>query len=462
MSFRSYLLTSAVVAVALASPVAAYGETLTGALAKAYQNNSSLNSARAGVRVTDEGVAIAKSGYRPSINGQLSWTYSSTNTRTAATNVSTQSSVSSVAVSIDQSIFDGFQTTNNVRAAKSQVYAARENLRNTTQTVLLDAVQAYMNVIRNRQIAALRARNIEFLSEQLRAARVRLDVGEGTRTDVAQADASRAGATALLNAARADVQTAEAIYRQIILSDPSNLKMPSPYKGAITDFDRALRIAVSEHPAIKATQHVADAYAFQVKSAQGAFLPQVSASASLNAADNNISSNSPAATSNNSTSASVGMRVTVPIYQGGRASAQVRRAKEQLGQGRIDIDAVRDNVRAAVASAVSQYMAAKASVTANNQLVSAAQLALNGVVEERRVGQRTTLDVLNAQSDLISAQINSVNSQADVVVASYAIMSAIGRLSPSALGLGVREHKPEEHYEAVKDMWYGLRTPDGR
>ena len=462
MSLRSYLVTPAVIAIALASSVAAHGETLNGALAKAYQNNSSLNSARAGVRVTDEGVAIAKSGYRPSINGQLSWSYSSTHTNTAVTTISTQSSVSSVAVSIDQSLFDGFQTTNNVRAAKSQVYAARENLRNTTQTVLFDAVQAYMDVIRNRQIANLRARNIDFLSEQLRAARVRLEVGEGTRTDVAQADASLAGARAQLNAARANVKSSEAVYHQIILSDPSNLKMPSPYKGVVTNFDSALRIAISEHPAIKATEHVADAYAFQVKSAQGALLPQLSASAGVSATDSDISSNSPSAVSSDSTSASVGLKLNVPIYQGGRASAQVRRAKEQLGQGRIDIDAIRDNVRAAVASAISQYQASVASVSANRQLVSAAQLALNGVVEERRVGQRTTLDVLNAQSDLISAQINQVNSQADVVVASYAVLSAVGRLTPGKLGLGVREHDPEEHYNAVKDMWYGLRTPDGR
>lgn len=462
MSLRSYLVSTAVIAVALAAPVAAHGETLNGALAKAYENNSSLNSARAGVRVTDEGVAIAKSGYRPSINGQLSWTYSSTHTNTAAASVSTRSSVSSVAVSIDQSLFDGFQTTNNVRAATSQVYAARENLRNTTQTVLFDAVQAYMNVLRNRQIAVLRGRNIDFLSEQLRAASVRLEVGEGTRTDVAQADASLAGARAQLNAARADVQSAEAIYRQIILTDPKDLKMPAPYKGAMTNFDSALGIAISEHPAIMATQHVADAYAFQVKSAEGALLPQLSARAAVSATDNNISSNSPTAMSSDTTSASVGVTLNVPIYQGGRASAQVRRAKEQLGQGRIDIDAVRDNVRAAVASAISQYTAATASVSANRQLVSAAQLALNGVVEERRVGQRTTLDVLNAQSDLISAQINQVNSQADAVVASYAVLSAMGRLTPGKLGLGVREHNPEEHFNAVKDMWFGLRTPDGR
>lgn len=448
----------------LACPVTAHSETLNGALAKAYQNNSSLNSARAGVRVTDEGVAIAKSGYRPTVNSRLSWTYSSTDTRRLTGDTSTRSSVGSVTVSLDQTLFDGFRTTNNVRAAQAQVYAARENLRNTTQTVLFDAVQAYMNVIRNRQIVDLRARNIEFLSEQLRAARVRLEVGEGTRTDVAQADASLAGSRALLNAARADAQSAEAVYRQIILTDPKNLKMPAPYKGVVTNFDRALRVALDEHPAIKATEHVADAFAFQVKSAEGALLPSLSASASVSASDTNVSPNpaiGPSA-SNQSTSAAVGVTLSVPIYQAGRASATVRQAKQQLGQGRIDIDTTRDNVRAAVASAVSQFVASKASVTANGQLVSAARLALNGVVEERRVGQRTTLDVLDAQSDLISAQINLVNSQADSVVASYAILSAIGRLSPSRLALAVREHDPEEHFNAVKDMWYGLRTPDGR
>ena len=143
-------------------------------------------------------------------------------------------------------------------------------------------------------------------------------------------------------------------------------------------------------------------------------------------------------------------------------SAQVRQSKESLGQARIEVDVSRDQVRAAVVSAWSQYIAARESVSANLEGVSAAQLALNGVIEERNVGQRTTLDVLNAQADVITAQINVANAERDVVVASYAILSAAGRLSAERLGLQVAIYRPQEHYDAVKDKWFGLRTPDGR
>src|SRR5690606_19623481 len=164
----------------------------------------------------------------------------------------------------------------------------------------------------------------------------------------------------------------------------------------------------------------------------------------------------------NSNSASIGLNLTIPIYQGGRVSAEVRQSKESLGQARIEVDVVRDQVRQAVAAAWTQYVAAQQVVSANRELVSAAQLALNGVIEERNVGQRTTLDVLNAQADVITSQINLASAERDVVAASYAILSAVGRLGPERLGLAVEVYQPQEHYDAVKDKWIGLRTPDGR
>jgi outer membrane protein len=229
-----------------------------------------------------------------------------------------------------------------------------------------------------------------------------------------------------------------------------------------SSLDAALAIAANEHPAILATQHLVDAAGFTVKSAEGALLPQLSASAGLSRDYRHTSPDGASAQDGVSDSATIGATLTVPIYQGGRVSAQVRQSKESLGQARIQVDVTRDQVRAAVTSAWTQYIAARESVDANRALVAAAQLALNGVIEERNVGQRTTLDVLNAQNDVITAQINLASSERDVVVASYAILSAIGHLSATRLGLQVAEYKPEEHYRAVKDKWYGLRTPDGR
>jgi outer membrane protein len=437
----------------------ASAETILGALAKAYSNNSSLNSARAGVRVTDEDVAIAKSGFRPVIRGTSSWSRA----HQGAAGVSVGITTGSFGVEISQTLFDGFQTRNNVRAAEARVRASNESLRNTEQNTLFDAAAAYMDIIRDRQIVALRESNLEAVAEQVRAANSRLEVGEGTRTDVAQAEASRQAAIAQLSAARAQVLASSAQYRQIVGEDPGRLEAASPLSRLVPgSIDASFSVALREHPAIIASEHLIDAAGFMVKASEGALLPQVSAGAGVSTNFRDSTAPSPASPNGWSDSASIGATLTVPIYQGGRVSATVRRSKEALGQARIDTDVNRDRVRQAVAAAWAQYTASQEAAAANRELVAAARLALSGVVEERNVGQRTTLDVLNAQADVTNAQINLVSSERDVVVASYAILSAIGRLSASQLGLQVAIHRPEEHYNAVKDKWFGLRTPDGR
>ncbi|MCV3243480.1 TolC family outer membrane protein [Mesorhizobium sp. ZC-5] len=444
------------------APASAFAETISGALAKAYQLNSTLNSARAGVRVTDEGVAIAKSGYRPTITGSATIDYSNTHSRPEFGHRTTELTTGSFGVEIRQTLFDGFQTKNNVAAAESRVLAQQQSLKNDEQLILFDAASAYMDVIRDRQIAVLRERNLQFLSEQVRAARSRFDVGEGTRTDVAQADASRSAAVAQLAAARAQAKSSEAIYRQLIGEEPNSLKAPSPLAKLLPkSLQQAMALAQEQHPAIVATERMVDVAAFTVKSTEGQLLPQVSASAGVSEA---YRDSSPDTTGQNgrSTSAGIGLQLTVPIYQGGRTSAQVRQSKESLGQARIEVDVSRDQVRAAVTSAWSQYQASAENVSAIRETVSAAQLALEGVIEERNVGQRTTLDVLDSQADVINAQISLVEAERNVVVASYAILSAVGNLSARRLSLQVAEYRPEEHYNAVKDKWYGLRTPDGR
>jgi outer membrane protein len=468
LSVNKSLFAALLVSAAALSPMTASAETIFGALSKAYQNNSQLNSARAGVRVTDEGVAIAKSGYRPTIAGSASIDYSVTRGPLSASvgggTGTSRVTNGSFGIQIDQTLFDGFQTKNNVAGAEAEVQASNENLRNTEQNILYSAAAAYMDVIRDRQVAALTEQNLKFMTEQVRAARSRLEVGEGTRTDVAQAEAQRSSAIAQLSAARAQALASAATYRQIVGDDPGKLKAAPPLTKLLPrNIDSAFAMAANEHPAILATEHAVDAAAFAVKSAEGALLPQVSASAGMsrNYQDTNLPGVGHDST-DYSNSASIGATLTIPIYQGGRVSAQVRQNKESLSQARIEVDVSRDQVRQAVASAWSQYTAARESVDANRALVSAAQLALDGVIEERNVGQRTTLDVLNAQNDVTTAKIDLASSEHDVVVASYAIVLAIGHLSVDRLGLQVAVYHPEEHYKAVKDKWYGLRTPDGR
>ncbi|MCX7305369.1 MAG: TolC family outer membrane protein [Hyphomicrobiales bacterium] len=454
------VLAAALLAATALSSTSASAESLFGALAKAYQLNSTLNYDRAGARVTDENVPIAKSGWRPTVAGSGTIDYTSTKESTRLT-------TGSFGVQINQMLFDGFQTTNNVRSAEAQVQASFESLRNQEQNTLFDAASAYMDVIRDRQIAVLTEQNLQFLTEQSRAARSRFEVGEGTRTDVAQADASRSAAVAQLAAARAQAEVSEATYRQVIGDAPGKLQPGKPLAKMLPkNIDSAVAIAADDHPAIIATEHLVDAAAFAVKSSEGALLPQVSASAGVQRNYRNTEANGLPGVGSTADgtydSATIGATLTIPIYTGGRVSGLVRQSKESLGQARIQVDVSRDQVRQAVVSAWTQYIAAQQSVIANREQVAAQQLALNGVIEERNVGQRTTLDVLDSQADVITAQISLVSAQRDVVVASYAIVSAIGALSAERLGLNVTVHRPQEHYDAVKNKWGGLKTPDGR
>nr|WP_306228720.1 MULTISPECIES: TolC family outer membrane protein [unclassified Aurantimonas] len=464
------------IVVALAAGTALFGggvvhaETLSGALAKAYTNNPDVNAARAQLRATDEGVPQAKSGLRPFVSANGSTSISKSRTTSGDSIPSDNSLTKSVGfgVTINQTLFDGFQTPNNVRAAEAQVRASQQNLANTVQNTLYDAAAAYMDVLRDRQIASLRRQNLAFLQEQVRAAGARFDVGEGTRTDVAQAQSEQALATALLNSALATVATSEATYLQVV-GDPARDLAPgkSPSQALPKSIQSALAIAQKEHPAIQATLQAVDAAAFQVKANEGALLPQLSLSGEVR---DQYGTQSPGPASlpgvnvltQNEVSGTIGAQLTIPIYQGGRVTSQVRQSKEVLGQRRIEVDSARDQVRTAVATAWAQLQAARANISGYQAQVQAAGLALNGVTEERNVGQRTTLDVLNAQADVISARILLVGAQRDEVVASYALLSAVGRLSPERLALGVEPYEPKEHYEAVKDKWYGLRTPDGR
>ncbi|MCY0095235.1 TolC family outer membrane protein [Hoeflea sp. J2-29] len=424
-----------------AQPVSA--ESLYQAMAKAYENNPDLNAARAGLRATDEGVALAKSGYRPTIAAEAVAT--STNTSGFTTNSS------SIGVSINQSLFDGFQTRNNVRAAEAQVFAGRENLRGTEIDILLATVEAYANVNRDNQIVAYRQQNIAFLQEQFSAAKARFDVGESTRTDVSLSEAELAGARASLTAAIAQAKSSAAVYAQIVGTVPKSLQSVSlPRKLLPGTLDRAVAQGTTEHPTVLAALFGVDAAGFNVKSKEGTFLPGVSVSGLVAEGDGGVST------------AQVQAKVTIPLYQGGAASATVRQAKEQLGQQRILVDRARRAIEQSVVSSWTQMEAALATIEANKAQLAASNLALNGVVEERRVGQRTTLDVLNAQQTVLNAKEAISQSERNAIVAAYSVLASTGKLTIDRLGLQVANYKPEIHYEATKDRWFGLRTVDGR
>ncbi|HZP75235.1 MAG TPA: TolC family outer membrane protein [Pseudolabrys sp.] len=446
---------------------AARGETLETALVQAYQNNPSLNSQRAVQRQNDEGVPTALAGYRPKVTATGSVAQNSVSTLSksivaGAANYDTSSGYNtpySVGVTLTQTLYNGFQTANKTRQAESTVFAGRETLRNTEQTVLLAAATAYMNLLRDTAILDLQRRNVEVLQEQLRQTRDRFNVGEVTRTDVAQAESRLAQGRSQVLTAEANYKTSQAVYRQTIGVEPVHLVAASPVDrfSPHTQAD-SVAAATSALPTVVAAQYSVDVAVSQVKVAEGALLPTLTLNGNIQ--------KSWMSTVQLSTYEQYNYTVTgnlsVPIYQGGSEYAAVRLAKETLGQKRLDLDTARDAARQGAVQSWGQLEAAKANIEATQSQVQAAEIALNGVREEARVGQRTTLDVLNAQQELVNARVSLVTAQRDRVVASYTLLSAVGRLSPQTLGLRVPVYDAQVHYHQVRDAWGGLRTPDGK
>ena len=472
---RTKLLATVSVAVMAAlggSNIGARAQSLETALVQAYQNNPTLNAQRAALRATDESVPIALSGYRPKITGtitegytdqkQVSRTFSpSGNTSNTSIKTYNEATVNtqprSVGVTATQTLYNGMQTANRTRQAEANVSAGRETLRLTEQTVLANAATAYMDLLRDNAILDLQRRNVEVLQEQLRQTRDRFNVGEVTKTDVAQAESRVAAGRSSMLGAESNVVTSRATYRQQIGVEPGKLTAGTPVDRLSP---KTLGAAVAqgrvENPSVTAAALGVDVAALGVKINEGALYPTVTVAGTAQKSFDSASNIA------QSLQYLVLGTVTVPLFQGGSEYATIRQSKETLGQNRMTLDAQRDSAQQAVVQQWGKLEAAKAQIIATQAQVTAAETALNGVREEARVGQRTTLDVLNAQQELVNARVALVTAQHDRVVASYALLAATGRLSVAVLGLKANNYDPMVHYQQVRDSWVGVRTPDGR
>jgi outer membrane protein len=435
-------------------------ETIGGALAKAYLKNPDINQQRAAVRASDENIPKASAAYRPTVSAEADAAAQQYDANIAGEGGGSQfSKPRGYGLTVNQTLWNGDRTFNSVRQAESGVMAARETLRNTEQNVLLDGVTFYMNVLRDTAILDLDRNNVDVLQEQLRQTQDRFRVGDVTRTDVAQAEASLAGAQATALAAQSTLQTSIANYRQTIGDEPKSLTpvkaLDKPLPKTLTE---AIAISQVEHPAIVGSLNGVDAAALNIKVIEGALYPTIGLTGQV--AERFDVTGFPVP--NNNLTASLMAQISIPIYDGGATYASTRQAKEQLGQQELQTDLQRDRVRAAVVSAWGVNENSVSIIRSAKAQVAAAEIALAGIREEAKVGQRTTFDVLTAQQTLLNARVTLVVAQHDQVVASYAVMSAIGRLSTANLGLAATQYDPKVHFDQVKDKWFGLRTPDGR
>ncbi len=450
---------AATTALSLAA-TAALAESLPEALAKAYQSNPQLNAERARQRATDENVPQALSGYRPQIIASLSGGLQAVrNLLPGNTIQSANLKPWTIGVTVTQTLFNGFKTANSVRVAELQVQSGREALRNVGQGVLLDAVTAYTNVLANQSLVEAQRSNVAFLRETVGITQRRLNAGDVTPTDTAQAEARLSRGLADLNAAETNLAISQATYSQVIGNPPGQLRSADTVDRYLPHSrEDAIALASKDNPAVTAAGFDVDVASTTIRVAESSLLPSIT----LQGSASHASQADPTISVLREDQASVVAQMNAPIYDGGLAASQTRQAKELTVQSRQVLDQVRSQARTAAIGAWVANEGAKIAVSASESEVRAATVALQGVSKEAAGGQRTTVDVLNSQADLISAKARLLGAQRDRVIASYTLLSAIGRLDVKTLALNTPDYLPEVHYHQVRDAWQGLRTPSGQ
>ncbi|WP_439576990.1 TolC family outer membrane protein [Elioraea sp.] len=451
-----WLAGAAVLAGLAAAPVSA--QPLQDALAAAYANNPTLQAARARLRATDENVPQALSGWRPTVTLQGRAGYAdgtTTNTR-AGTRADTERNLLAGSATLVQPLYRGGRTVAQTRRAESQVMAERANLIATEQQVLLDTITAYVNVIQNQEVLRLAANNVRVLERQLQAARDRFRVGEITRTDVAQAEARLERARSGRADAEGQLQNSRAAYARLVGEAPRALVPPPPIRPVAASADEAARLAEANSPNVLRAVFDEQAALSNVDVVFGELLPSLNLEASTFRNDNTSQPGTRA------TGSQIVAALSVPLYQGGQEHARVRQAKQEAQRAR---EVLAEAQRAAIENARRAWetlTASRAQIGALQAQVRANEIALDGVQREALVGSRTTLDVLNAEQELLDARVALVRATRDLVIASYALASTAGRLTARDLNLPVPIYDPLDHYGSVRNRLFGTGIPAPR
>ena len=432
----------------------ARAETLKEALATAYQNNPILEGQRASVRAEDENVSQALSGYRPTVSASA--TASTERTKNFFDPTSGKQTLKPITavVSAEQPIFRSFRTYNAVKESKTRVEAARSGLVSTEQDVLLNTVAAYMDVLRDQAVLDLRRNNVQVLDRQLGASRDRFEVGEITRTDVAQSEARKSGSISSRTAAEADLTASRVAYARIVGNAPGTLEQPEPM-GALPDSEeRAIEIALAENPDLQAARLEEEAARQAISTAKSELGPEFSVVAQYEYAEDQFVSGFSATTT------SIMAKATVPIYAAGVTSSRIRQAKQINAQRRMQSIETEREIREAVSKAWEQLRAARAIIESSESQVNANKIALEGVRQEQEVGSRTTLDVLDAEQEALDAEVELVRARRDEYVASFQLLSAMGRATARSLNLPVEYYEPAKYYDHATSSWFGWGTGD--
>lgn len=423
-----------------AAPVSA--ESLRDAIALAYRTNPTIQAQRALQRSLDETVVQARAGLRPELNATATASYSRADVQGG---VVTETDSGTVSIGLSQTLYSGGRVARNISAAEAGVMEGRETLRDTEQQLVVAVVQAYVDVLRDLEILRVRQENLQVLRRQLEESNARFEVGEITRTDVAQSEARLAQSEADLASAQAQLSTSRAAYAAVVGQTPSELSAPAPLAGLPADFDAALDVALQRNPGFLAAVYNQRQAEANVAAARAAYRPTAGLTASYGGSDE-LDSFDPG----RSTRFSAGATVSVPLFTGGLNRSRVAQALEQANAAQAQVAAERRSVLQSVSSAYANLISSRAGVTANEEAVRAARVAAEGVRQEQQVGLRTTLDVLNAELELRSAEISLAVARRNDYVAQAQLLAAMGVLEAASLA-EVETYDPTSNFERVRN-----------
>ena len=435
----------------VAVPTTAASQTISDALIATYLNNPILLAARAGLRATDEGVPQALANWRPSVTVSADYGHSRiTNTRNSGSDIDQVRQPKSVALNVSQPLYRGGRTLAATSKAENQVLAARARLMGTEQTVLLKAITAFVNVFRDKAVLNLNTNNQRVLRRQLEATRDRFQVGEISRTDVHQAEARMAKAVADRIQSEGALEISLANYVNVVGEVvPANLQEAKLPEGLPESRDEALKEAATKNPTVIGAEFDKLVAVDNADSVLGELQPTVTLDAAWSR------KNQSAAESGWTATKSVTLNLSVPIYQKGSVYSRLRSARQTAAQSTLTIDGGRRDAVEAASKGWDSLLTARARVKAFRTQIDANIVALEGVQREATVGSRTVLDVLDAEQELLDSRVSYVRAQSDELVASYQLISSIGRLTAQQLGLAVTRYNPQKHYNDVRDKFFG-------
>lgn len=431
----------------------AYAQNIFEALSQAYETNPTLQAQRAYLRAIDENVAIAKSGYRPTVS--LNGTYADNNTDVKNSVGNPDGDRYSYSAKISQPLFNGLQTINSVKSADSMVLSEQNNLYNVEQTVFIDASTAYLDVVQNKAIVDLQKNNEKLLKKRLDETVQRFNVGEVTRTDVSQARARYARAKADRISSEGTLEASKAVYAKIIGVAPVDVKAP---EGEIDKFlpktpEEALEYAKAHNYSIRQAKNYFDSKDYDVKTNTGALLPQVSLDG-VASRTRNYTDNISGVKEQDDLEWSVNM--SIPLYAGGETRAKIRQSKYQKWQAQEQVLEAERLVTSNVTSAWEYMVANKAMITSIKEQVRANEIALDGVQKEEALGNRTILDVLDAYQELLNSNVEEVKARRNYYVSAMTLLQAMGRLTARDLGLNVELYNAEKYSAETRNKWLSL------